>query len=185
MDLNNTQCYDARMKNRNIFLIGPLGVGKTTIGRQLAKKAHLVFYDSDQEIEKQTGVSVTTIFEIEGEPGFRKREHEMIARLTQMDNIVLSSGGGSILMSENREIFASRGTVIYLRASLDTQLTRTNQRKGTRPLLNITDPVQKIIELNHIRVPLYEEIANHTYDTDIEAPKEIVDKIFDQLFLSK
>lgn len=171
------------MKNKNIFLIGPLGVGKTTIGRQLARKAHFVFYDSDQEIEKQTGVSVTTIFEIEGEPGFRKREHEMIARLTQMDNIVLSTGGGSILLPENREAFASRGTVIYLRASLETLFSRTSQRKGTRPMLNTPDPFQKIIELNAIRSPLYSAIANHTYDTDIESPKDIAEKIFDLLFL--
>lgn len=171
------------MKNKkNIFLVGPLGVGKTTIGRQLAKRAHLVFYDSDQEIEKQTGVSVATIFEIEGESGFRKREHEMIVKLTQLDNIVLSSGGGSILMSENRKALTSRGIIIYLRASFETQLERTNQRKGVRPLLNIPDPFKKIIELDQIRSPLYREIANFTYDTDVHSPKEIVDQIFDELY---
>lgn len=170
------------MKNKNIFLIGPLGVGKTTIGRQLAKRAHLVFYDTDQEIEKLNGVSVTTIFEIEGEDGFRKREKEVVAKLTGLDNIVLSSGGGSVLLAENREAFASRGTVVYLRASLDTQHTRTSQRKGTRPLLNTTDPKQRIIELNAVRSPLYESIANFTYDTDKETPQEIADHIFDQLF---
>ncbi len=170
------------MKNKNIFLIGPLGAGKTTVGRQLAKRAHLVFYDSDHEIEKKTGVSVTTIFEVEGEPGFRKREFEMIAKLTQLDNIVLSSGGGSILMPENRLAFKSRGTVIYLRASIETQLGRTNQRKGVRPLLNVPEPLKKIIELSQIRSPLYEEIADFTYDTDIDDPKKIADDIFEQLF---
>ncbi|HLB55957.1 MAG TPA: shikimate kinase [Coxiellaceae bacterium] len=173
------------MKNKNIFIIGPLGAGKTTIGRQLAKRARFVFYDTDHEIEKLTGVSITTIFEIEGEAGFRKREKEVIEKLTQLDNIVLSSGGGSILAEENRRAFASRGTVIYLRASLETQLQRTNQRKGTRPLLNIANPMDKIIELHHIRVPLYQEIANFTYDTDVESPKEIADHIFDELFSEK
>lgn len=169
------------MKNKNIFIIGPLGAGKTTIGRQLAKRAHLVFYDSDQEIEKLSGVSVATIFEFEGEAGFRKREHEMILKLTQLDNIVLSSGGGSILMPENRQAFKMGGTVIYLRASLETQLQRTNQRKGVRPLLNTPDPLKKIIEFDKIRSPLYEEIANYTYDTDIESPKDIADHIFEEL----
>ncbi|MCX7124944.1 MAG: shikimate kinase [Gammaproteobacteria bacterium] len=170
------------MKNKNIFIVGPLGAGKTTIGRQLAKKAHFVFYDSDHEIEKQTGVSVATIFEIEGEAGFRIREQNMIAKLTQLDSIVLSSGGGSILKPENRDAFSSRGTVIYLKASLEVQLTRTNQRKGTRPLLNIPDPFKKIIELDQIRSPLYESIANHTYNTDIDSPQEIADKIFEAVF---
>ncbi|OGT44884.1 MAG: hypothetical protein A3E82_02930 [Gammaproteobacteria bacterium RIFCSPHIGHO2_12_FULL_38_11] len=170
------------MQNKNIFIIGPLGAGKTTVGRQLAKKVHFVFYDSDHEIEKKTGVSVATIFEIEGEEGFRVREQNMIAKLTQLDNIVLSSGGCSILKPENRQAFASRGTVIYLRASLETQLKRTNQRKGTRPLLDIPDPYQKIIELDKIRSPLYESIADYTYNTDIDSPHEIADKIFETLF---
>lgn len=162
---------------KNIFLIGPLGVGKTTIGRALAKRAHLVFYDSDQEIEKQSGVSVATIFEYEGEVGFRVREANMIAKLTTLDNIVLSSGGGSILMAENRKAFSTRGTVIYLHASVDTQLSRTNQRKGIRPLLDIPDPLKKIIELDTIRTPLYKEISNFIYNTDIDAPQKIVEKI--------
>lgn len=170
------------MKSKNIFLVGPLGVGKTTVGRQLAKTARLVFYDSDQEIEKLTGVSVTTIFEIEGEAGFRKRERDMIDKLTQLDSIVLSSGGGSILMPENRMAFSTRGTVIYLRASLATQLQRTNQRKGVRPLLNTPDPLKKITELDQIRSPLYEEIANFTYDTDLAPPKEIAEQIYHALF---
>jgi shikimate kinase len=170
------------MKNKNIYIIGPLGAGKTTVGRQLAKQAHLVFYDTDHEIEKQTGVSVATIFEFEGETGFRKRECEMITKLTQLDSIVLSTGGGSILFPENRSALTSNGTVIYLRASLETQLGRTNQRKGVRPLLNTPDPFTKIIELDNIRGPLYRELAHFTYDTDIESPSVIADHIFEQMF---
>lgn len=169
-------------KNNNIFLIGPQGAGKTTIGRQLAKKAHLVFYDSDHEIEKQTGVSISTIFEFETEDGFRKRENEMIAKLAQLENIVLSTGGGTITSPENRELLVKHGTVIYLRASLETQLKRTNQRKGVRPLLDVPEPFKKIIELHNIREPLYEAIAHHTYDTDLHSPSTIADHIFQMIF---
>lgn len=170
------------MKNKNVILIGPMGAGKTTIGKQLAKRAHLIFYDSDHEIEKLTGVSVTTVFEFEGEAGYRKREHEAISRLTQLDNIVLSSGGGAILMPENRALFSTFGAVIYLRASLETQLLRTNQRKGTRPLLNTANPLQKITELDRIRSPLYHEMAHYIYDTDEQSPKDIADQIYAMLY---
>ena len=171
-------------KEKNIFLIGPLGVGKTTIGKQLAKRAHLIFYDSDHEIEKLTGVSVTTIFDFEGEIGFRKREVEVIDRLTQLNSIVLSSGGGAVLSLENRTAFQSRGEVIYLKASIETLFTRTNQRKGTRPLLMTEDPYQKIVELNQVRDPLYREIADYIYDTDVQSPKDIANQIYDHLFHS-
>ncbi len=160
-----------------------MGVGKTTIGRALSKKAHLVFYDSDHEIEKQTGVSVATIFEFEGDDGFRDRECLMIEKLTELDNIVLSTGGGAILADENRAVLAARGVVIYLRASINTQLSRTNQRKGTRPLLDMPDPMNKIIELDQIRAPLYASIADFTYDTDINSPLSIADNIYNDLKL--
>lgn len=169
-------------KNKNVFLIGPQGAGKTTIGRQLAKKAHLVFYDSDHEIEKQTGVSISTIFAFETEDGFRKRENDMITKLTQLENIVLSTGGGTILSPENRELLIKNGTIIYLRASLKTQLARTNQRKGVRPLLDVPEPFQKIAELHETREPLYQALAQHTYDTDLHSPSSIVDHIFQTLF---
>ena len=169
------------MKNSNIFLIGPLGVGKTTTGKQLARRLHLVLYDSDHEIEKQSGVSVSTIFEIEGEAGFRVREEKMIAKLTALDKIVLSTGGGSILSPENREAFKTRGTVVYLRASIETQFSRTERRKGTRPLLDGEDSFEVITKLNEIRAPLYESIADLTFDTDTLSPSTIAEKIAEQL----
>lgn len=169
------------MKNNNIFLIGPLGAGKTTIGRQLAKQCHLVFYDSDQEIEKKTGVSVATIFEYEGESGFRKREIDMIAQLTQLQSIVLSSGGGAVVAKENQLALKENGTVVYLRASVDTQLNRTNQRKGVRPMIDTEDPLQAIVTLNEQRTPLYESLADLTYDTDALSPKEIAEAIYAEM----
>lgn len=162
---------------RNIYLIGPQGAGKTTIGRRLAKLSHRIFYDSDLEIEKKTGVSIATIFAFEGESGFRKREEDMIATLTQLENIVLSLGGGTIVSSANRALLTQQGTVIYLRASLKTQLARTNQRKGVRPLLDIPEPLQKIMELDQERRPLYESIAMYTYDTDTNSPAAISEQI--------
>lgn len=165
------------MQHKNIIIIGPLGVGKTTTGKQVAKKLQMVFYDTDQEIEKQTGVSVSTIYEFEGELGFRQREKEMVVKLTELDNIVLSTGGESILLAENRALFQERGLVIYLRASLETQLDRTNRRRGVRPTLNTTNPHQKIIEFEQIRAPLYQSIANHTFDTDKFSPSDIANQI--------
>ncbi|EKD76804.1 MAG: hypothetical protein ACD_42C00601G0002 [uncultured bacterium] len=166
---------------KNIVLIGPLGVGKTTTGKQIAKKLCLVFYDTDHEIEKRSGVSIATIFEFEGEEGYRKRERTIIANLIGLDNIVLSSGGGAILSPENRALFSKYCTVIYLRASLETQLNRTNRRKGTRPMLNIDDPFQKIAEFDRVRAPLYVSIADYTFDTDKFSPSEIADQVA-QLF---
>ena len=161
----------------NLFLIGPPGVGKTTIGRQLAKKLGLLFYDADHEIELRTGVPIATIFEIEGEAGFRKREQAMIDQLSQSRNIVLSLGGGAILSENNRLVLQARGVVIYLYASLETQLARIRQRKGTRPLLNTLNPKEILTQLNTIRQPLYQSIANHSYNTDADTPMEIAKQI--------
>jgi shikimate kinase len=148
----------------NIFLIGPMGAGKSTIGKLLAKSFGRDFLDSDKEIERRTGVSIPMIFEYEGEAGFRRRESEMIAQLSARDEIVLATGGGAVILSENRDILRRRGFVAYLTCSIDRQLERT-QRDSHRPLLNIANPRERLEELFLEREPLYAEIADVTIDT--------------------
>ncbi|MCW8987801.1 MAG: shikimate kinase, partial [Gammaproteobacteria bacterium] len=132
--------------HQNIFLIGLMGAGKTTIGRQLASELSLEFFDSDHEIEKRTGVTITHIFDIEGEAGFRKRETAMLDELTEKKGIVLATGGGAILQAENRQFLMSRGTTIYLYANIDTLLERTSKDRS-RPLLQTENPQAKLEEL--------------------------------------
>ncbi len=166
--------------NKNIFLIGLMGAGKTTIGRQLASELSLDFYDSDHEIENRTGVTVTHIFDIEGEAGFRKRETAMLDELTQKQGIVLATGGGAILKPENRKFLMSRGTSIYLYADVDTLLERTSKDRN-RPLLQTADPAAKLRELFSQRDPIYREVADIIIDTSKDnirlAIKEITEKI--------
>jgi shikimate kinase len=149
----------------NIFLIGPMGAGKSTIGRRLAKALQKTFYDSDHEIERSTGVDIPLIFELEGEPGFRKREKKIIDQLSIQNNIVLATGGGAILAPENRKNLASRGMVIYLSTSIQQQFSRTH-RDQNRPLLQTNEPEQRLRELMETRDPLYREIAEVIVDTD-------------------
>ncbi len=148
----------------NIFLIGPMGAGKTTVGRQLAKHLNIQFFDSDREIEARTGVDIPMIFEYEGEHGFRRREQGIVCELAQMKNIVLATGGGAILEAKNREYLMQHGLVVYLRCSVDRQLERTT-KDSHRPLLNTENPREKLQELMKIRAPLYEACANYTVDT--------------------
>ena len=166
--------------NQNIFLIGLMGAGKTTIGRQLASELSLEFFDSDHEIEKRTGVTITHIFDIEGEAGFRKRETAMLDELTEKKGIVLATGGGAILKPENRQFLMSRGTTIYLYANIDTLLERTSKDRN-RPLLQTEDPQAKLGELLDIRDPLYRETADIIIDTGKDsvrlALKEILEKL--------
>lgn len=166
--------------NQNIFLIGLMGAGKTTIGRQLASELSLDFFDSDHEVEKRTGVTITHIFDIEGETGFRKRETTMLDELTEKKGIVLATGGGAILKPENRQFLMSRGTTIYLYANIDTLLERTSKDRN-RPLLQTEDPHAKLEELLNIRDPLYRETADIIIDTGKDsvrlALKEILEKL--------
>lgn len=151
--------------SRNVFLIGPMAVGKTTIGKQLAKRMQLCFVDSDQEIEKRTGASISLIFDIEGEKGFRDREEQMIGELTAMDGIVLATGGGAVLREANRKALRKNGVVVYLRASIDSQLERTKASKH-RPLLETGDRRAAMASLMEQREPLYSREADFIIDTD-------------------
>jgi len=163
-------------KSENIFLIGPMGVGKSTIGRQLADKIGRKFIDSDSEIEKKTGASIDLIFEIEGEEGFRKRECKMIEELTGLNQVVLATGGGAILDSDNRNYLKQRGTVIYLKASTEKLVQRTERGSG-RPLLQTDDKLGRIQDLLATREPWYEETADLIIHTDDHSVKEIVSDI--------
>jgi len=160
----------------SIFLTGPMGAGKSTIGRQLAKQLSMSFHDSDHEIEQRTGVDIPLIFELEGEAGFRKREAEVIDTLTRLPGIVLATGGGAILDPENRTRLASRGKVIYLHTSVDQQLSRTSHDRN-RPLLQTPDPRTTLEELLAIRDPLYREIADLVIETDGMRVRDVVRKI--------
>ncbi|OOF70979.1 shikimate kinase AroK [Rodentibacter caecimuris] len=166
-------------EKRNIFLVGPMGAGKSTIGRQLAQQLSMDFIDSDTEIEERAGADISWIFDLEGEEGFRKREERIINELTQRQGIVLSTGGGAVVSKDNRNYLSARGIVIYLETSVDKQFQRT-QRDKKRPLLQDTqDPRQVLEDLAKIRNPLYEEIADITLPTDEQNAKVMVNQIID------
>ncbi|MCL4409076.1 MAG: shikimate kinase AroK [Gammaproteobacteria bacterium] len=168
-------------EKRNIFLIGPMGAGKSTIGRQLAKSLHLEFFDSDSEIERRTGADISWVFELEGEEGFRDREEKVIEELTENTGIVLATGGGSILSKENRLRLSARGVVVYLKTTIDKQVART-QRDKRRPLIAEADNPREVLEtLAEIRDPLYAEIADITIETDEQSAKLVVNQIIEQL----
>ncbi|MGN6704027.1 MAG: shikimate kinase AroK, partial [Burkholderiaceae bacterium] len=166
----------------NIFLVGLMGAGKTTVGRALAKKLNKRFVDTDQEIEARTGATVSLIFEIEGEDSFRQREADIIRELTAQSELVLATGGGAVLRAENRELLAARGTVIYLRASVNHLLQRTS-RDRSRPLLQTGDPRKKIEQLAREREPLYRDVAHLTIDTGRPNVQFLINAILAQLDL--
>lgn len=151
-------------KKHNIFLIGLMGAGKSTIGRNLAKSLGLEFVDSDHEIERRTGAGIPLIFEIEGETGFRQREKKVLDELTQRDGMVLATGGGAVLDPDNRARLRNRGTVIYLYATIDQLLARTAKDRN-RPLLQTADPRGRLEELLAARDALYRETADIMVDT--------------------
>ena len=167
-------------KANNIFLIGPMGAGKTTIGRHLATLLHKRFVDVDHEIERRTGVTIPVIFEIEGEAGFRRRESTLLTELSQDEDIVMATGGGAVLMEENRRILKERGTVVYLHADIDTLVERT-RRDRNRPLLQTEDPRGKIEELLRQREPIYREVADVVVDTGLRAPTSVARDIVTRL----
>ena len=161
---------------RSVFLIGPMGSGKTAVGRALARRLGLSFVDSDAEVESRTGVDIAYIFEREGEEGFRIRERDVIDALSQRAGIVLATGGGAVLLPENRERLAARGTVVFLDTTIEQQLERT-RRSRHRPLLAGTDRRAKLEELARARDPLYRSIATHVIRTDGRAPATVAGDI--------
>ncbi len=168
------------MVSGNIFLVGPMGAGKSTVGRQLAKSLGRDFYDSDKEIEKRTGVSISWIFEMEGEAGFRVREEKVIDDLTQLKDIVLATGGGAILSDKNRRALRARGNVVYLSASAEQLFRRTSKDK-TRPLLQTEDPKKKITLLLEERDPLYKNVADIELRTGDQSIQYAVSEVIKQL----
>ncbi|MEK6593577.1 MAG: shikimate kinase [Pseudomonadota bacterium] len=174
------QCPPAIQPSENIFLVGLMGAGKTSVGKMLAKRLNKAFCDSDQEIERTTGVRIPVIFEIEGEDGFRLRECKMLAELVRRKNIVLATGGGAILSAHNRKLLAAHGTVIYLHAAINDLWRRTRYDKS-RPLLQTDDPLGKLQELLTQRDPLYREIANLIIDTGNQSLGSLAHKIEQQL----
>ncbi len=153
---------------QNIFLVGLMGAGKTSVGRMLAKRLNMVFYDTDAEIEQVTGVKIPVIFDIEGESGFRAREEKVIERLTAMYGIVLATGGGAVLSPVNRTRLKQHGHVIYLRATPE-DLWRRTRRDRNRPLLQTANPLAKLKELHAQRDPLYSEVADLVVDTGAQS----------------
>jgi len=167
-------------QSQNYFLVGPMGAGKTAVGRQLAKLLNYEFIDSDEEIELRTGVDISFIFEKEGEQGFRKREKNIINEMTERDNIVLATGGGAILSEQNRKHLVSRGIVIYLLASIEKQVERTH-RGRERPLLVNQDSRKVLLDLMEIRDPLYRNIADFIIMTDGRKIHSVAKEIFNEI----
>jgi shikimate kinase len=165
---------------KNIFLVGPMGAGKSAVGRQLARALRLAFVDSDDEIESRTGVDIPFIFEKEGEAGFRKREAGVIDDVTRMDNVVVATGGGAVILPENRTHLGSRGFVIYLYTSVEQQLVRTAKGRE-RPLLENGDRRQILEDLLAQRDPMYREIADLVVETDGRKVKSVAGEIVDKL----
>ena len=146
----------------NVYLIGPMGSGKTTIGQRLAEMLDLEFLDNDHELEERTGASVNLIFDLEGEEGFRKRETAMLKKLTARKNVLIATGGGTVLKKENRDLLRESGLVVYLRTSVNQQIMRLSRDK-TRPLLQSDNREEKLADLAKERNPLYQELADVTF----------------------
>ncbi|MCJ7555514.1 MAG: shikimate kinase AroK [Gammaproteobacteria bacterium] len=164
------------MRQDNIFLVGPMGAGKTAVGRHLGKQLGLQFIDSDQEIQDRTGVDIPFIFEKEGEQGFRTREQAVIDEMSGRNGVVLATGGGAVTVAANRQCLAGRGFVVYLFASVEQQAERTRHSRN-RPLLLDCDPEEKLQELFEVRDPLYREIADLVVDTNGRRVHDVVEQI--------
>ena len=165
-------------KNSNIFLIGPMGSGKTSVGKIVAKALVKEFHDTDQEIEANTGVDISYVFDVEGETGFRKREEKLVEVITQKKNIVLATGGGAIESENNRRCLANNGFVIYLETSLEDQVLRAKPSRQ-RPLLQDVEPKKKLQELMQKRKSLYESIADTIVKTEGHNPHSLAKQVIE------
>lgn len=159
-------------KTSNIFLVGPMGAGKTSVGRYLARELKKDFYDSDQEIEHKMGVTLTWIFDLEGMTGFRQREARVIEELSELDDVVISTGGGCIETPEVRDVLSKNGLVIYMEVSLETQLKRLEKDKR-RPQLQGQNPQEVLIKLWEEREPIYEGVADFIVHTDNRSVRDV------------
>jgi len=169
------------LKINNIILVGPMGSGKTTIGRRLSERLSLDFFDSDYEIVNTTGVSIDHIFDVEGEKGFRARECDVLKKLCNMPSIVLATGGGAVILKENRELMKKASSIIYLSSSVDQILRRTAKSK-TRPLLEKSNNRRKTItDIIEARDSLYREVSSHIIDTNGKKLNEVIDEIIEAL----
>lgn len=164
----------------NLYLVGMMGAGKTTVGRLLARRLKLRFFDSDHEIEARCGVKIPLIFEIEGEAGFRMRETQAIAELSALSGVVLATGGGAVLGEENRRLLAERGVVIYLSARPEDLYERVRQDRN-RPLLATPDPLGRLRELHALRDPLYREVADITVETGAQGVQSLARQLLRKL----
>lgn len=164
----------------NIYLVGLMGAGKTSVGRYLAKNLGKTFYDCDHEVERRTGVKIPVIFEIEGEQGFRARESSVLSELTRLQNVVLATGGGAVISAENRRELASHGVVVYLRAAPADLWQRTRNDRN-RPLLQTANPLAKLEQLFAERDPLYREIATIIEDTGSQSVRTLAQRLQQRL----
>ena len=168
------------MQKESIFLVGPMGSGKSTVGRLLAEKLHYQFVDSDHVIEERTGTTIPTIFDIEGEEGFRAREQAVIEEFTQLPEIVLATGGGAVLKPENRRALAGRGFVIYLKSPVHALLQRTRMDRN-RPLLQTDNPKAVLTKIVEEREPLYQAVADMVIETEFYSVHRVVKQIMERL----
>ena len=160
----------------NIFIVGPMGSGKSTVGKIISAELFLDFFDTDDEIEIRTGASIDWIFDLEGESGFRKRESEMLDEMVKRNSIVLSTGGGIVLESANRELLSSRGTVFYLSTPISVQVERTAKDKD-RPLLKNGDPEKILSKLHDEREEFYKSVSDHIIETEDKSSQEVASEI--------
>ena len=174
------QATPQRRASGNVFLVGLMGAGKTSVGKLLAKRLSKAFCDCDQEIEAATGVRIPVIFEIEGEAGFRARETRMLAELTARSDIVLATGGGAVLSAENRALLSGNGIVVYLRAAASDLWQRTRHDKN-RPLLKTGEPLARLEQLHAERDPLYSSVADVIVDSGSQSVTSLVQRVEQQL----